>query len=75
LRVVMQRKNLQVLTKKIWRKKKWNTGKEEDCDSYDNIKRGKHRDFLADFEMMLKQKKSMNGKHRHSHDGNTFISM
>lgn len=46
----------------------------EDSDSDDNIKRGKHMDFLSDFEMMLQRKKSMCGKRRRNRDGGTFIS-
>lgn len=46
----------------------------EDSDSDDNIKRGKHMDFLSDFEMMLQRKKSMSGKRRRNRDGGTFIS-
>lgn len=71
-----RRKNLQVLTKKIWKKKKSETQvkEAEDSDSDDNIKRGKHMDFLSDFEMMLQRKKSMSGKRRRNRDGGTFIS-
>uniref|UniRef100_A0A803U1S3 Interacts with SUPT6H, CTD assembly factor 1 n=2 Tax=Anolis carolinensis TaxID=28377 RepID=A0A803U1S3_ANOCA len=46
----------------------------DDSDSDDNIKRGKHMDFMSDFEMMLQRKKSMSGKRRRNRDGGTFIS-
>ncbi|XP_061492403.1 protein IWS1 homolog isoform X3 [Rhineura floridana] len=46
----------------------------DDSDSDDNIKRGKHMDFMSDFDMMLQRKKSMSGKRRRNRDGGTFIS-
>ncbi|NXS90250.1 IWS1 protein, partial [Erpornis zantholeuca] len=46
----------------------------EESDSDDNIKRGKHMDFMSDFDMMLQRKKSMSGKRRRNRDGGTFIS-
>ncbi|XP_050821219.1 protein IWS1 homolog isoform X1 [Gopherus flavomarginatus] len=46
----------------------------DDSDSDDNIKRGKHMDFMSDFEMMLQRKKSISGKRRRNRDGGTFIS-
>ncbi|NWR91099.1 IWS1 protein, partial [Furnarius figulus] len=46
----------------------------DESDSDDNIKRGKHMDFLSDFDMMLQRKKSMSGKRRRNRDGGTFIS-
>ncbi|XP_020643057.3 protein IWS1 homolog isoform X2 [Pogona vitticeps] len=47
----------------------------ENSDSDDsNIKRGKHMDFMSDFDMMLQRKKSMSGKRRRNRDGGTFIS-
>ncbi|XP_053245603.1 protein IWS1 homolog isoform X3 [Podarcis raffonei] len=49
-------------------------GAADDSDSDDNIKRGKHMDFMSDFDMMLQRKKSMSGKRRRNRDGGTFIS-
>ncbi|XP_066477809.1 protein IWS1 homolog isoform X2 [Tiliqua scincoides] len=49
-------------------------GAAEESDSDDNIKRGKHMDFMSDFDMMLQRKKSMSGKRRRNRDGGTFIS-
>ncbi|XP_048362048.1 protein IWS1 homolog isoform X1 [Sphaerodactylus townsendi] len=49
-------------------------GTADDSDSDDNIKRGKHLDFMSDFDMMLQRKKSMSGKRRRNRDGGTFIS-
>ncbi|XP_053162249.1 protein IWS1 homolog isoform X3 [Hemicordylus capensis] len=49
-------------------------GVADDSDSDDNIKRGKHMDFMSDFDMMLQRKKSMSGKRRRNRDGGTFIS-
>ncbi|XP_026557087.1 protein IWS1 homolog isoform X2 [Pseudonaja textilis] len=46
----------------------------DESDSDDNIKRGKHMDFMSDFDMMLQRKKSMSGKRRRNRDGGTFIS-
>ncbi|NXY26233.1 IWS1 protein, partial [Atrichornis clamosus] len=46
----------------------------DESDSDDNIKRGKHLDFMSDFDMMLQRKKSMSGKRRRNRDGGTFIS-
>ncbi|XP_054839351.1 protein IWS1 homolog isoform X5 [Eublepharis macularius] len=49
-------------------------GTADDSDSDDNIRRGKHLDFMSDFDMMLQRKKSMSGKRRRNRDGGTFIS-
>ncbi|XP_015282364.1 PREDICTED: protein IWS1 homolog isoform X2 [Gekko japonicus] len=49
-------------------------GTADDSDSDDNIKRGKHLDFMSDFDMMLQRKKNMSGKRRRNRDGGTFIS-
>lgn len=46
----------------------------DESDSDDNVKRGKHMDFMSDFDMMLQRKKSMSGKRRRNRDGGTFIS-
>ncbi|KYO40399.1 IWS1-like protein isoform A [Alligator mississippiensis] len=46
----------------------------DDSDSDDNIKRGKHMDFMSDFDMMLQRKKNLSGKRRRNRDGGTFIS-
>ncbi|NWW23872.1 IWS1 protein, partial [Falcunculus frontatus] len=46
----------------------------DESDSDDNIKRGKHMDFMSDFDMMLQRKKSLSGKRRRNRDGGTFIS-
>ncbi|XP_070609124.1 protein IWS1 homolog isoform X2 [Erythrolamprus reginae] len=46
----------------------------DESDSDDNFKRGKHMDFMSDFDMMLQRKKSMSGKRRRNRDGGTFIS-